>query len=95
MEFLPNTKLEYQIYSQLFTKCSSKFMDKYYSFQRVNIGDIPVNMAIGKLIILTNRIPINGFLNEITNGVMSENSSNVVIASCLNFLNYFIKNKVS
>lgn len=79
MEFLPNTKLEYQIYSQLFTKCSSKFMDKYYSFQRVNIGDIPVNMAIGKLIILTNRVPINGMLNEITNGVMSENSSNVIL----------------
>jgi hypothetical protein len=79
MEFLPNTKLEYQIYSQLFTKCSSKFMDKYYSFQRVNVGDIPVNMAIGKLIILTNRVPINGMLNEITNGVMSENSSNVIL----------------
>ena len=54
-------------------------MDKYYGFQRVNIGDIPVNMAIGKLIILTNRIPINGFLNEITNGVMSEDSSNVIL----------------
>jgi hypothetical protein len=79
MEFLPNTKLEYQIYSQLFTKCSSKFMDKYYGFQRVNIGDIPVNMAIGKLIILTNRVPLNGFLNEITNGIMSEDSSNVIL----------------
>jgi hypothetical protein len=79
MEFMPNTKLEYQIYSQLFTKCSSKFLDKYYGFQRVNIGDIPVNMAIGKLIILTNRIPLNGFLNEITNGVMSEDSANVIL----------------
>ena len=79
MEFLPNTKLEYQIYSQLFAKCSSKFMDKYYGFQRVNIGDIPVNMAVNRLIILTNRVPINGFLNEITNGVMSEDSSNVIL----------------
>lgn len=79
MEFMPNTKLEYQIYSQLFTKCSNKFLDKYYGFQRVNIGDIPVNMAIGKLIILTNRIPLNGFLNEITNGVMSEDSANVIL----------------
>jgi hypothetical protein len=79
MEFLPNTKLEYQIYSQLLAKCSSRFMDKYYGFQRINIGDIPVNMAIGKLIILTNRIPINGFLNEITNGVMSEDSTNVIL----------------
>ena len=79
MEFLPNAKLEYQIYSQLLAKCSSKFMDKYYGFQRINIGDIPVNMAIGKLIILTNRVPINGFLNEITNGVMSEDSTNVIL----------------
>ena len=79
MEFLPNTKLEYQIYSQLLAKCSSRFMDKYYGFQRINIGDIPVNMATGKLIILTNRVPINGFLNEITNGVMSEDSTNVIL----------------
>lgn len=79
MEFLPNTKLEYQIYSQLVDKCSSRFMDKYYGFQRINIGDIPVNMSLDKLIILTNRVPINGFLNEITNGVMSEDSSNVIL----------------
>jgi hypothetical protein len=79
MEFLPNTKLEYQIYSQLVDKCSSRFMDKYYGFQRINIGDIPVNMSLDKLIILTNRVPINGFLNEITNGVMSEDSSNIIL----------------
>lgn len=79
MEFLPNSKLEYQIYSQLFSKCSSKFMFQYYSAQRVNIGIIPVNQAIDKLIILTNRVPLNGFLNEITNGVMSENSSNIIL----------------
>jgi hypothetical protein len=79
MEFLPNTKLEYQIYSQIFAKCSANLMDKYYGFQRINIGDIPVNMTVNKLIILTNRIPINGFLNEITNGVMSEDSVNVIL----------------
>jgi hypothetical protein len=79
MEFLPNTKLEYQIYSQLFTKCSHRFLDKYYSFQRINIGNIPVNMALNKLIILTNRIPLNEFLHEITNGVMSPESSNIIL----------------
>jgi len=79
MEFCVNTKLEYQIYSQLFAKCSKNFMDKYYSFQRVNIGDIPINMALNKLIILTNRVPINGFLNEITNGVMSADSTNIIL----------------
>jgi len=79
MEFEPNTKLEYQIYSQLYEKLAKYFMDKYYSFQSTNIGDIPVNMAINKLIILTNRKSINGFLNEITNGIMSEDSTNVVL----------------
>jgi len=79
MEFLPNKMLEYQIFSQLMEKCSSRFMDKYYGFQRINIGDIPVNMAVGKLIILTNRVPINGSLNEITNGVMSEDSTNIIL----------------
>jgi hypothetical protein len=79
MEFLPNTKLEYQIYSQLFAKCSHRFLDKYYSFQRINIGNIPVNMALNKLIILTNRIPLNEFLHEITNGVMSPESSNIIL----------------
>ena len=79
MEFLPNTKLEYQIYSQLFTKCSDKFLDKYYGFQRINIGYIPVNMALNKLIILTNRIPLNESLNEITNGVMSPDSTNIIL----------------
>jgi hypothetical protein len=84
MEFLPNTKLEYQIYSQLFTKCSNKFLDKYYGFQRINIGFIPVNMTVGKLIILTNRAPLNGLLNEITNGLMSEDSSNVKLFKITN-----------
>lgn len=84
MEFLPNTKLEYQIYSQLFEKCSKNLMDKYYGFQRINIGDIPVNMSMNKLIILTNRIPINGFMNEITNGVMSEDSVNVILYKITN-----------
>ncbi len=79
MEFLPNTKLEYQIYSQILEKLSSKLMDKYYGFQRVNIGEIPINMALNKIIILINRIPINGFLNEITNGVMNELSKNVIL----------------
>jgi hypothetical protein len=79
MEFLPNTKLEFQICSQLFTKCSDKFLDKNYGFQRINIGNIPVNMAINKLIILTNRIPLNESLREITNGVMSPDSTNIIL----------------
>ena len=59
-------------------------MDKHYGFQRINIGDIPVNMSLNRLIILTNRIPINGFLNEITNGVMSEDSTNIILYKITN-----------
>ena len=79
MEFSPNQKLEYQIYSQLFSKLKHRFMDKYYSFQRVNIGDIPVNNSLNKIIILTNRKPICGFLNEITNGLMASDSTNLIL----------------
>ena len=79
LEFKPNQKLEYQIFSQLFTKLKQRFLDKYYSFQRVNIGDIPVNQALNKIIILTNRKPICGFLNEITNGLMSPESTNLIL----------------
>ena len=79
MEFDPNTGLEYQIFSQLSTKLAKYFMENYYSFQSTNIGDIPVNKALNKLIILTNRKPIDSSLNEITNGIMSEDSTNIIL----------------
>lgn len=81
LEFSENKKLEYQVYSQLLSKLSSRFLDKYYSFQRVNIGDIPFNMAQNKLIILTDRKPVCGQLNEITNGLMSPMSTNLILYS--------------
>jgi len=79
LEFEANQKLEYQIFSQIQSKLSKRLMDKYYGFQRVNIGDIPVNKATNRLIILTNRKPVNGFLNEITNGVMATTSVNLIL----------------
>jgi hypothetical protein len=79
MEFLPNEKLEYQIFSQLKEVLSKRFMHSVFGFQNKNIGEIPVNMAMGKIIILTNRKPLDGPLNEITNGVMSDDSSNIIL----------------
>lgn len=79
MEFDPNQKLENQIFLQLYKKLGKYFMNKYYSGQSTNIGDIPVDMALNKLIILTNRKPIDGSLNEITNGIMSEDSTNIIL----------------
>ena len=79
LEFDANSKLEYQVSSQLQKYCSQYFLDKYYSFQRVNIGDIPVNQAKNKMIILTNRKPVDGLLNEITNGLMTSQSTNLIL----------------
>lgn len=79
LEFLPNQKLEYQIFSQLSSILPQFFLDKYYGFQRVNLGNIPINKASNRIIIVTNRKPIDGFLNEITNGVLSNNSVNIIL----------------
>jgi len=52
----------------------AKLLDKYYGFQRVNVGAIPFVKAKNKLIIITNRKPLNSFLDELTNSVMSPES---------------------
>jgi len=79
LEFAPIQNLEFQIYNNLNKIINTRLMDKYYGFQRVNIGDIPVNKAQNKLIILLNRKPVNNFLNEITNGIMTEESVNLIL----------------
>lgn len=71
MDFLPNKRLEYQIYTQIMNKLSNYLIDKYYGFQRVNIGAMPFSRAKNKLIILTNRKPVNSFFDEITNGIIA------------------------
>ena len=74
LEFEPNQGLEYQAFSQINSIFRSKLMDKYYGFQRVPIGSAPYSQAKNKIIIITNRRPVNSFLNEITNSVMSAES---------------------
>jgi len=71
MTFLPNTRLEYQIYSQLMATLAGRMVDKYYGFQRTNLASMPFARAKNKIIILTNRKPVNSFLDEITNGVIA------------------------
>ena len=44
-----------------------------YSFSKKNIGAIPISQTLGKVIILTNIYPLEGTLQELTNGVISEN----------------------
>lgn len=79
MEFLPDVKFENKTFQIINKILSNRFLDKYYSFQRVNIGDIPVAKAMNKLILMTNRKPIDPMLNEIINGIMSEKNTNVIL----------------
>ena len=43
-----------------------------YSFSKKNIGDISIKKTFGKVIILTNVYPIEGHLQELVNGVISD-----------------------
>lgn len=71
LDFEPNSRLEYQIYSQIINLLPNRLVDRYYGFQRTNIAAMPYLRAKGKLIILINRKPENNFLDEITNGILS------------------------
>lgn len=71
MEFQTNRRLEYQIYSQIMKVLSSRLMDKFYGFQRTNIAATPFLRARNRLVLLTNKKPVNSFLDEITNGIVS------------------------
>lgn len=77
LEFGPNQGLEYQIYSQIMNYLSIRLIDKYYGFQRVKIGAMPFYRAQNKLIILTNRKPIDTSLDEITNALISPMSTGI------------------
>lgn len=44
-----------------------------YSFSKKKIGDIPISNTLNKIIILTNVYPQEGNLQEIVNGVISDN----------------------
>ena len=44
-----------------------------YSFSKKNIADIPIKKTLSKVIILTNIYPTEGNLQELVNGVISEN----------------------
>jgi hypothetical protein len=61
-----------------------RFLDKYYGFQRVNLGNIPVGKAMDKVILMTNRKPLDPMLNEIINGVMAPKDSNVILHTITN-----------
>lgn len=53
-----------------------KFVGAKYSFSRNNIGDISIRDAMNNIIILTNTYPKQGHLQELTNGIISEDIQN-------------------
>jgi hypothetical protein len=84
MEFLPDQNFENKTFQIIRKVLAHRFLDKYYGFQRVNLGNIPIGKAIDKLILMTNRKPIDPMLNEIINGVMAPKDSNVILNTITN-----------
>jgi len=77
LQFQENEKLEYQIASQIKYVLAKRLMDFYYSAQRAKIGNILVSKAMNRIIILTNRKPVDSSLNELVNGIAGTISSNL------------------
>jgi len=60
----------------LWNNFRGRFTGVDYSFAKKNIGDIPIKEAMNNVIILTNVYPKEGNLQELINGVISENIQN-------------------
>jgi len=84
MEFLPDQNFENKVFDIIQKVLAHRFLDKYYGFHRVNLGNIPIGKAMNKVIIMTNRKPLDPMLNEITNGVMAPADSNVILHTITN-----------
>lgn len=84
MEFLPDQNFENKTCQIIKKVLGHRFLDKYYGFQRVNLGNIPIGKAVDKLILMTNRKPLDPTLNEIINGVMAPKDSNVILHTITN-----------
>ena len=84
MEFLPDQNFENKTFQIIKKVLGHRFLDKYYGFQRVNLGNIPIGKAIDKLILMTNRKPLDPMFNEIINGVMAPKDSNVILHTITN-----------
>jgi hypothetical protein len=84
MEFLPDQNFENKMFNIIRKILAERFLDKYYGFQRVNLGNIPIGKAMDKIILMTNRKPLDPMLNEIINGVMAPSESNVILHTITN-----------
>jgi len=84
MEFLPDQNFENKMFNIIRKILATRFLDKYYGFQRVSLGNIPIGKALDKVILMTNRKPLDPMLNEIINGVMAPKDSNIFLHTITN-----------
>ena len=72
----PLQSFEYGIFESINTHLKDRLLNPIYSFQNKNIADAPLKDLLGKVVILTNRKPINANLNEFVNGIINNETSN-------------------
>ena len=71
-----NRFIQNKIAQILWNNFKGRFVGAEYSFARKNIGDISIKKAFNNIIILTNIYPIEGNLQELINGVISNTIHN-------------------
>ena len=55
----------------LYQYFSPRLLPPQYGFSRIPVGTIPIRLAMGKIIFLTNEYPLQSSLNELINGTIS------------------------
>lgn len=71
-----NIFVQNKIAEILWKHFQGKFVGAKYSFGKNNIGDISIRDALNNIIILTNVYPKQGHLQELINGIISDNIQN-------------------
>lgn len=71
-----NRFVQNKIAQILWSNFNGKFAGAEYSFSRKNIGDIPIKKTFNNIIIITNIYPVEGNLQELVNGVISNTIQN-------------------
>lgn len=73
----------YKIYQALKQNFPDKFLNKKYSYSGKNnqfpLGQIPIKETLGKLIIITDKYPLIGNLNELVNGTTQSGQEYIIV----------------
>jgi len=74
-----NEQLDKKIARSLLKNFKNQFIDKKYSFARFNLGQVPIEDTLGRIIILSNRKSDSQELLELTHGIISEDDNRISI----------------